>query len=108
MLAIDNIRISSSFSEMIKFLCLSTTLLQPVADKPFTLEAEVDDLPKETLKAQIYEESSGFPSTCFNGRAIALWDNVSGLNSLFTMPPIPIDQLYAESMKTVILFSMAV
>ena len=80
---------------MIKFLCLSTTLLQPVADKPFTLEAEVDDLPKETLKAQIYEESSGFPSTCFNGRAIALWDHVSGLNSLFTMPPIPIDQLYA-------------
>ena len=41
---------------------------QPVADKPFTLEAEVDDLPKETLKAQIYEESSGFPSTCFNGK----------------------------------------
>jgi len=40
---------------------------EPVADKPFTLEAEVDDEPKEILKAKIYEESLGFPSTCYNG-----------------------------------------
>lgn len=30
---------------------------QPVCEEPFTLEMELDDLPKETLKALIFEET---------------------------------------------------
>jgi len=37
---------------------------EPIAETPFTVESEIDDLPKETLKGQIYSESAGFPSTC--------------------------------------------
>jgi len=31
---------------------------QPVADKPFTFETELDDLPKEKLKQMIFDETT--------------------------------------------------
>lgn len=34
---------------------------EPVADTPFTIKEELDDLPKEELKALIFEESKFFP-----------------------------------------------
>jgi len=35
---------------------------QPVAEKPFTFDMELDDLPKETLKELIFEETAHFQS----------------------------------------------
>ena len=32
------------------------TVLQPVAEEPFTFEMELDDLPKERLKEMIWQE----------------------------------------------------
>jgi mitogen-activated protein kinase 1/3 len=32
--------------------------LQPVASEPFTVETELDDLPKEKLKQLIFEETN--------------------------------------------------
>ena len=37
--------------------------LQPVAEKPFSFEMELDDLPKEQLKLLIYQEMMRFVST---------------------------------------------
>ena len=36
--------------------------LQPVAEKPFSFEMELDDLPKEQLKQLIYQEMLRFVS----------------------------------------------
>jgi len=33
---------------------------QPVAEAPFTFEMELDDLPKETLKDLIFQETARF------------------------------------------------
>lgn len=35
-------------------------LIQPVAEEPFRITMELDDLPKETLKQLIYEETLNF------------------------------------------------
>lgn len=34
--------------------------MQPVAEEPFRIATELDDLPKETLKRLIYEETLQF------------------------------------------------
>ena len=34
-------------------MILLPVYLKPVADKPFTFETELDDLPKETLKGEL-------------------------------------------------------
>lgn len=41
-----------------KFYCL-----QPVAEEPFRIAMELDDLPKETLKKLIYDETLKFKET---------------------------------------------
>lgn len=47
------------------FSCLyyrvpSDLLVQPVAEAPFKFDMELDDLPKETLKELIFEETARF------------------------------------------------
>lgn len=47
------------------FSCLyyhvpSGLLVQPVAEAPFKFDMELDDLPKETLKELIFEETARF------------------------------------------------
>lgn len=37
--------------------------LQPVAEEPFRFAMELDDLPKETLKKYIFEETALFKQT---------------------------------------------
>ena len=37
-----------------------TSAGQPVAEEPFTFEMELDDLPRETLKELVFEETTLF------------------------------------------------
>lgn len=57
---------------MIRLCCIHTHLcnpiihyfpLQPVAEEPFRFAMELDDLPKETLKKYIFEETALFKQT---------------------------------------------
>jgi len=57
---------------MITIYCIHTHLcnpiihyfsFQPVAEEPFRFAMELDDLPKETLKKYIFEETALFKQT---------------------------------------------
>jgi len=57
---------------MIRLYCIYTCLcnpiilyisFQPVAEEPFRFAMELDDLPKETLKKYIFEETALFKQT---------------------------------------------
>lgn len=57
---------------MIRLYCICTHLcnpiiccfsFQPVAEEPFRFAMELDDLPKETLKKYIFEETALFKQT---------------------------------------------
>lgn len=42
------------------FLMFFFIFTQPVAEEPFRIAMELDDLPKETLKQLIYEETLNY------------------------------------------------
>lgn len=47
-----------SFSDIFILQCIHLfSILQPVAEEPFKLDMEYDDLPKEKLKEMIFEEA---------------------------------------------------
>ena len=49
--------------ELYYYLLFILLLLKPVAEEPFRIAMELDDLPKEQLKQLIFEETLRFSDT---------------------------------------------
>lgn len=54
------------------FFIIFMLFLQPVAEQPFRFDTEFDDLPKETLKKYIFEETLLFKHRSTESQVLAM------------------------------------